>query len=54
LVEPRDVEGLAEAIVKILSNDKLKKRLIEDGLATIRRMKENEIEKLLSKLIFKN
>lgn len=53
LVEPRDVEGLAEAIMKILSNDKFKKQLIEGGLATIRRIKENEIEKLLSKLIFK-
>jgi glycosyltransferase involved in cell wall biosynthesis len=52
LVEPRDVEGLAEAIIRILSDDKLKRRLIEGGLATIRRMKENEIEKLLSKLIF--
>ena len=53
LVEPRDVEGLAEAIMKILSNDKFKQQLIEGGLATIRRIKENEIEKLLSKLIFK-
>jgi glycosyltransferase involved in cell wall biosynthesis len=53
LVEPRDVEGLAEAIIRILSDDKLKKRLIESGLATTRHMKENEFEKTLSKLMFK-
>jgi hypothetical protein len=53
LVGLRDVEGLAEAIMKILSNDKFKKQSIEGGLATIRRIKENESEKLLSKLIFK-
>jgi glycosyltransferase involved in cell wall biosynthesis len=41
MVEPRDVEGLAEAIMKILSDDKFKKRLIEAGLATIQRVKEN-------------
>ena len=52
LVEPRDVEGLAEAIVRILSDDKLKRRLIEGGLATVQRTTENGIEKLLSKLIF--
>jgi glycosyltransferase involved in cell wall biosynthesis len=52
LVEPRDVEDFAEAIVRILSDDKLKRRLIEGGLATIWRTRENEIEKLLSKLIF--
>lgn len=52
LVEPRDVEGLAEAIVRTLSNDKLKKRLVKGGLTTIRRIKKNEIEQLLSKFIF--
>jgi glycosyltransferase involved in cell wall biosynthesis len=52
LVEPRDVKGLAEAIVRILSDNKLKRRLIEGSLATIRGTRENEIEKLLSKLIF--
>jgi glycosyltransferase involved in cell wall biosynthesis len=53
LVEPQDVEDLAEAIIRILSDDKLKRRLIEGGLATIPHIEENEIEKLLSKLIFK-
>jgi len=53
LVEPRDVEGLAEALLRILRDDKLKKQLIEGGLSTIQRMKENEIEKLLGKIIFK-
>jgi glycosyltransferase involved in cell wall biosynthesis len=54
LVEPRDIEGLAEAIVRILSDDKLKRRLIEGGLAAVRCTRENEIEKLLSRLIFEN
>lgn len=52
LVEPRDVEGLAEAIVRILSDEKLKKRLTEGGLTTIRCMKENELEILLSRFMF--
>jgi glycosyltransferase involved in cell wall biosynthesis len=56
LVEPRDIEDLAEAIIRILSDDELKRRLTGGALATIRyikeNMKENEIEKLLSKLIF--
>ena len=51
-VEPRDVEGLAEAIARILSDEKLKKRLIEGGLITIRGMKENELEILLSRFMF--
>lgn len=52
LVEPRDTEGLAEAIVRILSDDKLRKRLIEGGLASTQPTKENEFETLLSKSIF--
>jgi len=54
MVEPKDVEGLAEAILKVLTDDKLKKLLIEGGLATIRRLREDELEKLLSKLMFEN
>jgi glycosyltransferase involved in cell wall biosynthesis len=53
LVEPRDVEGLAEAIIRILSDGKLRERLSECGLKTIYGVKENELENLLSKLIFK-
>jgi glycosyltransferase involved in cell wall biosynthesis len=54
LVEPRDPKGLAEAIIRILTDDKIKRQLIKGGLATIRAIKENEIENLLSKLIFKD
>jgi glycosyltransferase involved in cell wall biosynthesis len=52
LVEPRDAEGLAEAIVRILSDEKLRKRLREGGLTTIRCMKENDLEILLSRFMF--
>lgn len=52
LVEPGDVEGLAEAVTKILSDKTLRKRLSEGALVTIQRMKENEFENLLNKLIF--
>lgn len=53
IVEPRDVEGFAKAILRILFDDKLRKRIKEGGLETIRSTKENEIEVLLSKFIFK-
>jgi len=54
LVKPRDPKGLAEAIIRILTDDKIKRQLIKGGLATIQAMKENEIENLLSKFIFKD
>jgi glycosyltransferase involved in cell wall biosynthesis len=54
LVEPRDVEGLAEAIIRMLLDDDLRRRLIERGLTTSRRMKENDIESVLTKFIFKH
>lgn len=52
LVEPRDVEALAEAIVRILTDDKLRKRLIENGLKPIQCIKEHEIETLLRDFLF--
>ena len=52
LTKPRDVEGLAQAVTRILSEDELRKRLIENGLKSIQCIKENEIENLLSKSIF--
>jgi glycosyltransferase involved in cell wall biosynthesis len=52
LIKPRDVEGLAGAITRVLSEDELRKRMIENGLRSIRGIKENEIENLLSKFIF--
>ena len=52
LIKPRDIEGLAEAIIRALSEDKLRKRIIENGLKSIRSIKENEIENFLSKFIF--
>jgi glycosyltransferase involved in cell wall biosynthesis len=52
LVRPRDVNGLAEAIIRILSGKTLRKRLSEGALTTIQDMKENEFESLLTKFIF--
>ena len=52
LTEPRDAEGLAKAVTMILSDEELRKRIIENGLKSIQCIKENEIENLLSKFIF--
>jgi glycosyltransferase involved in cell wall biosynthesis len=52
LVEARDVEGLAKAVLRILFDDKLRKRIIEGSLKTTRHMQENDFEDLLSKSIF--
>jgi len=49
LFEPRDVEGLASAIVRVLKDERLSKRLIEGGLATVRCVGENEFGDLLSR-----
>jgi glycosyltransferase involved in cell wall biosynthesis len=52
LVEKGDVEGLAEAVTKILSDETLRKRLSEGALNTIHHVTENEFEALLHRLIF--
>ena len=52
IVQPGDAEGLAEAINTLLSEDDLRKKISENGLKTIKSIKENEIESLLSQLIF--
>lgn len=51
LVESRDVEGLARAIMKLLFDNKLRKQIIEGGLKTISQIKENDFEDLLSRSI---
>jgi len=53
LVEPRDPRGLAEAIIRILSDRELRKQLSEGSLTSAWFVKENEIENLLSKFMFK-
>jgi glycosyltransferase involved in cell wall biosynthesis len=52
LVKTGDVEGLAAAVTKILSDETLRKRLSEGALTTIQHMTENEFEALLNRLIF--
>lgn len=52
VVKPKDVEGLVDAVTKALSDDKLRKRIIENGLIFIEEIKDNEIETLLSNFIF--
>jgi len=53
LVEPRDIRGLAEAIIRILSDGELRKQLSEGSLKRARLVNENEFENLLSKFMFK-
>jgi len=52
LVEPRDVQGLADAIVRILSDQKLRHALSQGALATTKSEAQNEFTTLLSKSIF--
>jgi glycosyltransferase involved in cell wall biosynthesis len=51
LVEPKDVEGLSEAIIRILSDKKLRKRLSDGALSDSQRLRENEFESLLGRFI---
>jgi glycosyltransferase involved in cell wall biosynthesis len=53
LVRPHDSQGLAEAILKVLINEDLRKKLIQNELVTIRKIKEseNEFENLLRTII---
>lgn len=53
LVQPRDVEGLANAVLTLLNDEGLRKRIIEDGLRTVCQTKDNEFEKILSEFISK-
>ena len=52
LVEPGNVDELAEAITRILSDDTLRQNLINNGLRTSHQIKENEIERLLNYYMF--
>jgi len=49
LVKPRDSQGLAEAILRLLVDEDLRKELIQNGLITIQRIAQskNEFENLL-------
>jgi glycosyltransferase involved in cell wall biosynthesis len=51
LVEPRDVQGLADAIIRVLSDENLRHTLSCGALSTTQRVKQNEFQSLLSKLI---
>ena len=52
LVEPRDVQSLADAIIRVLSDENLRDTLSRGALSTTQRVKQNEFQSLLSKLIF--
>jgi len=52
LVEPKDVQGLADAIIRVLSDESLRRKLSRGALITTQRVKQNEFQSLLSKLIF--
>ena len=52
LFKSGDVNGLSEAIIKILSDKALAKRFSEEALDTVHKISCNEFEILLNKLIF--
>lgn len=54
LVNPKDPVGLVKAIMQVLFDEELKRRLIKGGLATVQDIKENEFEKCLTKFIFES
>ena len=54
LFKSGDVNGLSEAIIKILSDKALAKRFSEAALVTVHKISCNEFETLLSKLIFED
>jgi glycosyltransferase involved in cell wall biosynthesis len=51
LVEPADVTGLAESILKVLLNEELRKKLSKGAIVTVHKSKENEFENLLKHFI---
>jgi glycosyltransferase involved in cell wall biosynthesis len=53
MVDPAKPVLLAEALLRLLGNDDLKKRLAEKGLETVRHTQENEMEKVLNQFIFR-
>lgn len=52
LVDPGDAEGLADSIIRLLSDEKLKKELSKGAVSTAEALKKNEFEDLLQKAIF--
>ena len=54
MVNPRDAHALASSIIAILSDSNLRRKLSAGALRTIENIKENELEKLLDKLLFQD
>jgi hypothetical protein len=52
MIRGHDELARADAIMLVLSDEDMKKRLSRDPLATIYRVKENGFQSLLSELIF--
>lgn len=51
LVEPKDVEGLADALIYLLKNEDLRKKMGDDGLKRLRDTPGTKLLKKLSKFI---
>jgi glycosyltransferase involved in cell wall biosynthesis len=51
LVQPRDAQGLSNAIITVLSNENLRSSLSQGALLTSHNAKQNEFQSLLAKLI---
>jgi glycosyltransferase involved in cell wall biosynthesis len=54
LVEPMDSQGLANAIIYLLVNEKERQNLSKGALTSTHQAVDNEFESTLSKLIFRN
>jgi glycosyltransferase involved in cell wall biosynthesis len=52
LVEARDVNALSEALVLLLSDTGMRKRLAAAGLTAASKARENELERLLTRFMF--
>jgi glycosyltransferase involved in cell wall biosynthesis len=52
LVEPRDVQGIADAIIRLLSDENLRHALSRGALSTTQHAKQNEFQSVLSKSVF--
>lgn len=52
LVEPKDVQGLSDAIIRVLSDENLRRELSSGALTTAQQVRRDEFKSLLSKLIF--
>jgi glycosyltransferase involved in cell wall biosynthesis len=54
VVDPARPDLLAEALLRLLCDEELRERLVKKGLETVRRIEENDIERVLNRLMFQD